>query len=415
MRSSSVTVQGIAAEGLKALGRSFNHPLSLFGWSLILVWCAWWINNLIDGRMLFAEHTWFRHPAFGVDYLFTADGPMRTWVAGGDPYSNKHNNWPPIVIRLFIWADLTTPGRALRIWVCVAALFAAIGAFAAVRTRRELDLWNLPFSVASAAILFSTPVLFALERANYDLLIIPLIVGAAQLMRSKRAIIAAEALAGLFLAVAIWAKLYPGLLILGVLALRRWRVAGWIAAFGALIGLSFGSQLLPFLENARAAAAEQYDMARAMPDLIVPWNHPLGLVWPGLWAGTPLALLPGELGAALLLAPLLAWVSWRIYTCPGRRQLALPYLFWVVALGSFVPAIANDYNLTPLLLAVLAIWNPRDRWGIHLALAALVLWWQPIGFPISGRIVLFIKLAGLIGLAGSFLSRASELSFRKSR
>ncbi len=72
-----------------------------------------------------------------------------------------------------------------------------------------------------AVILYSTPVLFALERANYDLLIIPLVVGAVVLMRRKTE--TADVIAAFLLAVAIWAKLYPGLLVLAILALQRWR------------------------------------------------------------------------------------------------------------------------------------------------------------------------------------------------
>jgi len=50
---------------------------------------------------------------------------------------------------------------------------------------------------------------------------------------------------------------------------------------------------------------------------------------------------------------------------------------------------------------------------VHLAFAALVLWWQPFALPLSGRVVMFIKLAGLIAVAVSLASRVAGLSFQK--
>ena len=55
--------------------------------------------------MLFAEDTWIRIPAFGVDFTFHVDKPTRIWMAGGDPYEDKEKmfSYPPIVTRLFMW------------------------------------------------------------------------------------------------------------------------------------------------------------------------------------------------------------------------------------------------------------------------------------------------------------------------
>ena len=374
--------------------------------------------------MAFAELTWIRFPAFGVDFINHVDKGVRTWVAGGDPYAERHllYSYPPIVLRLFIWAKLTAPEVSVRIWICLAAVCAAVGAIAAVRTRRELGLEEFgyeecPANLAVAYILFSTPVLFALERANYDLLIVPLVVGAVLFIQRNSK--TADVIAALLLAVAIWSKLYPGLLILGVLALRRWRVATWLMVFCTLIALSDPPELMRFLENNKLVVDTAWALARALPDTLHPWNHPLPLAWPALWSGTPLARVPGQLGTALLLGSLLIWVSWHMYQSSDRDRLALPYFFWVVALASFVPPVANDYNLTPLPLAVLAIWNREDRWFVHVALAALLLWWQPFHFPLpatgtsplgGGRIILFIKIAGLIAVAIAIVGRASKAS-----
>ena len=60
------------------------------------------------------------------------------------------------------------------------------------------------------------------------------------------------------------------------------------------------------------------------------------------------------LAAAAIVTPWLLWVCWRVYRCERRRQLTYPLLLWVVALGSFVPGIANDYSLVFLPLAIVA-------------------------------------------------------------
>jgi len=55
-----------------------------------------------------------------------------------------------------------------------------------------------------------------------------------------------------------------------------------------------------------------------------------------------------------------------------------------------------------------------DKWSVHLAFAALLLWWQPIGLPIPGRIIMFIKLAALIAVAVSLLDLAADLTSQRN-
>jgi len=417
--SQGKTLQQAAADASQKLWRFFQRHASVIGWALLALWLVWWVSNLINYRMAFAEATWIRFPAFGVDFVNPIAPGVRTWVEGGDPYEKKHLLlvYPPIVLRLFIWAKLMPPEVSARVWICLAAACAVIGALASVRIRRQLGLANVPASFGVAVILYSTPVLFALERANYDLLIVPLVVAAVMLMRRETE--TADVIAAFLLAVAIWAKLYPGLLVLAVLALRRWRLTIWLAVFGALIGLADVPQLMRFLVNNNIHIEQAWALARWLSDTIHPWNHPLPNSWPALWSGTPLAWLPGQIGAALLLGAPLLWVSSHMYWSPARDRLVLPYFLWVIALGTFVPPVSNDYNLTPLPLAILAVWNRDNRWFVHVALAALLLWWQPFHFPLpvtghsplgGGRIFLFIKLAGLFATGAALVERAHKLS-----
>ena len=372
-----------------------------------MVWCVWWVGNLLLGRMVFAEYSWIRLPAFGVDFEFHVDKPTRMWLAGGDPYADKDRmfSYPPIVLRLYTWVALTTPQLSFRIWMVVAAIFAALGAIAAARWRDRLGLETVPSSLAVALILFSTPVLFAVERANYDLLIIPCVVGAAILMQRKSE--NADAVAALLLAIAIWAKLYPGLLLVAVLALRRWHLLAWLIAWCALIGLSDLPELRRFLQNNDIHLNTAYALSRAFPE-IHPWNHPLSAIWVSLSNGTPFARIPGLLAAALVILPLLAWVAWSVFRSPRRDDLTLPFMFWAVAAGTYAPPVSNDYNLAPLPLVLLATWSGRDGWTIGLAIAALALWWQPFTLPASGGIVLLIKIAGLAAAAAIVVRRAAE-------
>lgn len=277
-----------------------------------------------------------------------------------------------------------------------------------MRWRAKLGLEDIPTSLGVAALLFSTPVLFALERSNYDLLVVPLVATAAFLLRKDDA--TRDVLIGMFLAIAVWAKIYPGLLLLGLLALKRWRASAWLATFCVFIALSDVPELIKFMANIQREMQVAKDLARFVHD-IHPWNHPLGIVWPDLWARTPLALIPGAIGAALVIGTLSAWVSWNIYQSPAREHLAFPYLFWIVAAATFVPAVSNDYNLAPLPLAILALWTWRYGWPIHVGLLLLFLWWQPVALPIPGRMIMLIKLGGLTTVAAMLVQQAKRKSY----
>jgi hypothetical protein len=63
----------------------------------------------------------------------------------------------------------------------------------------------------------------------------------------------------------------------------------------------------------------------------------------------------------------------------------LPYLLWVLAVATFVPIISNNYNPQCWELGALV-----NRWNIHLYLATPP-WLRAL--PISGRVLMFIKLA----------------------
>jgi hypothetical protein len=229
--------------------------------------------------------------------------------------------------------------------------------------------------------LCSTPVVYALERGNCDLLILLPLAGAA------------------------WVKLYPGLLVLSLLALRRWRALGCFVTAAALIGLPGLGDMPALSANLRAAAlvggpSEPYHPC-----------HGLSGCWEYLWSGTPLAFvgrIPGSLAAGGLVLALALAVSWRVYRCPDSRRVLYPYLLWLAALATFVPRISNDYNFYYLPLVALAVWDRRDPLAVHLGMALLLLWWQPFALPIGNREFFVLKVLGFLAVTRSLVGRIRE-------
>src|SRR5438046_1853286 len=79
----------------------------------------------------------------------------------------------------FAWCGMVSPHTGYLVWLGALILLTSAGAYAAWNTRRELGLWDVPLPLALAVILWSTPVVLAMERGNYDLLLLALILPAA--------------------------------------------------------------------------------------------------------------------------------------------------------------------------------------------------------------------------------------------
>ena len=56
----------------------------------------------------------------------------------------------------------------------------------------------------------------------------------------------------------------------------------------------------------------------------------------------------------------------------------------------------------------MAVWDRRDRVIVHLLMALLLLWWQPIQLPIGATLVFTFKLAGLAAVGTSLVARVRE-------
>src|SRR5262249_43723131 len=163
-------------------------------------------------------------------------------------------------------------------------------------------------------VLSSSSLFFAIERGNCDLMVVPFLMGAAWALRKKSP--GRDVCVGVCLALATGIKVYPGLTGLAVLALRRWRAAGWCLAAGPCAALVDSPHAPAFLDTLSAPPPKH---SPAYHGVIYPTIHTLSGCWAPLWQGTRLDVLsriPGTVAALGLLVPLCLWVSWHVARCP---------------------------------------------------------------------------------------------------
>jgi hypothetical protein len=390
--------------------------LALAGVVLLGVHGWWWAASVRENRLVKGHRTWV--PAYhflGVDFLANYLAG-RHWWGGGNPYTegfgdplNRPYIYPKPMLWFFPWCGWVSPRTGYVLWLAALAAISGLGAWACWRARRALGLWEVPLPLAAAAVLWSTPVLFALERGQCDHLVLLLLVFAAWAMRGRS--FGRDLAAGGCLGLAACLKLYPAFLILGVLALRRWRLAACFALICAGIGLTDVPGWLQAREKMGQVIADHY-----LPGQYVGLgltNHSLTGCWKALWLGTPwarLAQVPALAASLSLVLPVVGAVSWRVWRTPEPAPLVFPYLVWLAAVATFVPPIANDYNLIFLPLAALAVWDRRDPVLVHGLMAFLLLWWQPLLLGIGPRMLFTFKLAGLAAMAVCLAGRARELA-----
>ena len=164
-------------ELLKPASRRFVQAM---GCLLLALWCCWWISGYSQRILPWQKYTWVSVPCFGADFLGSLDLPARTWVSGKDPYADPKIGffYPQLVLPAFSWTSLMTPDTALAVWLIVLGIIASVGAWTAWKTRRELKLRSIPLPWMLVAVLFSTPVVLSMERTNYDLISVLLVIAA---------------------------------------------------------------------------------------------------------------------------------------------------------------------------------------------------------------------------------------------
>jgi hypothetical protein len=307
------------------------------------------------------------------------------------------------VLPLFAWCSLFSAPVALRVWFLTLAALVALGAWAVWSTRRRLGLAVIPFPLLLAMSLLASPVLFALERGNYDVLVLALILVAAWGLARRS--LPGDLLAGFVIALAVWIKIYPGLLLLGLAGLGRHRALLCSALAALAIGLVDVTHLPAFVANLQILAREG---APAAQGVIHDSVHSVSGCWHMTWLVRQypwLAVVPGSAVWACLALPLVAWVSLRIRQCRWEPAILYPFLAWVTAVATFLPTVSNDYNLAVLPLAALAVWDRRDPVLVHVFLGFLLLWWQPVRLTIGAEVLLVFKCLGVLAVGICLVER----------
>ncbi len=392
---------------------------------LLAIWAVWWLRSFAAGHLV-GPIPWFSPwPSLGTDFDHTFLA-VRAVIHGINPYKKPFGDYrglfayPPLVLGLFLWTVPFSQTAGEIIWISVIAVVMIAATWYANRTRADLRLRLLPLPFLIAAVLLSTPVVFAMERGNCDALIVLLIIFAASALKGRGK--TPDLCAGIFLAAATWIKVYPGLILIAASALRRWRLltAAWIAAL--LIPAALFLPTMQFFQTEgyrtkfiSSAANLHQDPSQAASDgLIYPpletYSHSISIYWKTFWTDAHIysaARLPGIIGAGLLLAPLLAWVSFKVRLADAGA-IAFPFFLWVAMLATFWMPVSYDYNLIYLPLVTAAVWDARDGWLAHCLLLPVLIYWQPLQLNVSMELLLLFKLMALAGLGLCITHRAME-------
>ena len=207
------------------------------------IWAIWWTLNLVAGRLVGRGALWtdpMDALAFDFKHNYLAS---RCWLSGCNPYFEDFGDprhrpfiYPPIVLWTFAWTRWLSMATAVRVWSVALMAMVVAGAIVAARERQRLGLRPIAYPVAVAVMLWAAPTIFAIERGNYDVLAAALAAAAVFLLVRER--VWADGLAGFCMATAGWLKLYPFILIPGLVALRRSRVAVWTLLSACALALA---------------------------------------------------------------------------------------------------------------------------------------------------------------------------------
>lgn len=414
--------------------------LSFGGWILLFLWAIWWILSLKQGRLIGGQHTWIPvWPWLGLDFWHNYLGANH-WLAGGNPYIEDIGDprgryaYPPVVLPMFAWCGLVSFYAATGIWVGFIAVVVSWAAWMCQRVRRQVHLDHVPFIILNASILLSTPVFFAMERGNSDVLVLLMILIAVWILNGRPSPFR-NAWIGICLALGAWIKIYPVLLIVGLLTVRARRAFLFAILAGAGIGLISLRATFMWMKTSQEVQSNRISAIYATIEWlktegnpqfpryefhsISVTSHSLSSYWHIFWQKIGwewISTMPGLVGATLTLLPLTAWVSYRLYRSTAPLRLVYPYMLWLAAGASFGMPESNDYNLFFLPLCVLAVWGRRDPIAVHWIFAFLFIWWQPFILPVPSiqnfhveDFLFFIKFAGLIAAGTCLIRRADEL------
>ncbi len=235
-------------------------------------------------------------------------------------------------------------------------------------------LWLVPL------LLLCTPFMLHLYLGQINLLILALLVGTWSAERSNRPL-----LAGFLLGTATVIKLFPGLLVLYFVLLRRWRVVlaalgsglAWTAVTALVLGIGafqdYVTVVLPHIAGYRSGWLN-FAVAGFWSNLFD--GNGLGNKSQPLWHAPDLALLASGITDLLILASLLP-IVWRART---RDQQDLAFALCLTAM-LLVSPITWPHSLLLLLLPMVLWWRAlRTEPGIlrlEFVICLIVFWINP--------------------------------------
>lgn len=250
---------------------------------------------------------------------------------------------------------------------------------------------------------------FTLQQGNFQITAVPLAAISFALLLSGRS---APGAAGL--AFAALAKIFPGILVVPLLAARRWRSVGWVAAMGLLVlALGLVTQGVQPLRDFVSTSLPEISSGAAFPQSELP--HTVRVNWSAYgqtvrlrelgvsWLTQPRGLMVSQLYGLAVVA-FAVWAGWRmrfdVATRDGRIA-ALLLCLGLVSLASFrSPFVGAGYGGTATLW-ILALFAARTTGHRHasLWLAAMlalgvVTWMIPSPGQTGGRA--WIWISGLL-------------------
>ncbi len=382
---------------------------SILAFIALALWGYWWITwirqGYVDGKdMWFTAWEFlgldFRHNDLAVKHLFRGGNPFTEPF--GHPISERYGVHP-LTLVLFSWCGLMSTDAAYVVWVSVIAGVLAWGAALVNTHRRTMALRPCPVLVPQALILCSMPGIFAMERGNWDVL--PLAAVLLISVAARRRTIWADVAIAVCAACATWLKYYPAVLVPVLIVAARYRAA-WMSVLAAiLLGLVALPAAIGAIDNSLEIASTDdvkyaYLVGHSLTSHWRPWFRHFGF--------HRVASIQGISGAAVVLFPLAAWVSFRVFQSARRESLLLPMMLWSIQAATFWFPMSYDYKIFFLLLALLTVWSKHDGvMGIAILIGTAV-WAWPFLTTDHIPLVLFLKLSTLFGVAWMLVRRARE-------
>jgi len=276
-----------------------------------------------------------------------------------------------------VWFALSGATILLVTWIAAGLLGPAAGTRALLLSPL---VWLTPATLST------------LQKGNVQLMVIAAAVGAMALFERRR-----RAAGGALLAFVTVSKLYPGLLVVYLLARRQWRAVAWTAGLSAGFGVAtlaaFGwGPYAAFLEHLPGLVGGE-----AFPAFRNPAATAINLSIPGLVFKLKLFGMPGmSFGASKIVGWAYTLVALAATVAAGRRNLreADRPLVWMAILILATlrsPFLPQTYGTFPSiwLLTLLAAGRVPTRTLALLVVAgwaALNVYW-PIDWPIDPRLL----------------------------